>query len=64
MSKFQEQFQNFLSKHPNGKISKRSFLSMMKECYPSKDSDRIGRHIWRMYDVNEVRMTCEDVDER
>merc|ERR1712106_377784 len=49
----EEQFQIFLGKHPNGKISKRSFLSMMKECYPSKDSDRIGRHIWRMYDVNE-----------
>eukprot|EP00092_Neocalanus_flemingeri_P020158 GFUD01021825.1.p1 GENE.GFUD01021825.1~~GFUD01021825.1.p1 ORF type:complete len:231 (+),score=59.19 GFUD01021825.1:147-839(+) len=49
----EEQFQRFLRKHPDGKISKRCFLSMMKECYPSKDSARVGRHIWRMYDVNE-----------
>jgi len=48
----EEQFQRFLEKHPDGKISKKGFLSMMKECYPCKESDRVGRHLWRIYDVN------------
>ena len=51
---FQEQFQRFLEKHPDGKISKKGFLTMMKECYPSKESDRVGRHLWRIYDLNKV----------
>ena len=51
---FQEQFQRFLEKHPDGKISKKGFLTMMKECYPCKESDRVGRHLWRIYDLNKV----------
>merc|ERR1711915_572876 len=30
----EEQFQSFLQKHPDGKISKKDFMSMMKESHP------------------------------
>ena len=28
---------------------------MMKECYPGADTEKLERHIFRMYDTNEVR---------
>ena len=46
------QFQIFLSNHPDGQISKKSFRSMLAECFPGADMDRISKHIWRMYDTN------------
>ena len=48
----EEQYNNFLIKHKDGKISKRSFLSMIKDCYPSEFSEQLGKHIFRMYDTN------------
>jgi len=46
------QFKIFLKNHPDGKISKKSFHSMMKACYPGADTDKLSKHIWRMYDTN------------
>ena len=50
----QRQYQNFLKKHPDGQISRKSFHAMMKECYPGTDTEKLERHIFRMYDTNKV----------
>ena len=81
VSSLQKQYQNFLTKHPDGRISRGSFHDMMKvkgflvwniqveysfqndqlnllvtkECYPGTDTEKLERHIFRMYDTNEVR---------
>lgn len=52
-SKVEAQYQNFLSQHPDGRISKKSFHEMMKECYPGTDTEKLERHIFRMYDTND-----------
>jgi len=49
----ERQYKNFLTKHPDGKISQESFNDMMKECYPGTDTERLGKHIFRMYDTNQ-----------
>jgi len=46
------QYQNFLKMHPDGRISKKSFHTMMKECYPGADTEKLEKHIFRMYDSN------------
>merc|ERR1712117_884215 len=48
----ERQYQNFLKKHPDGQISRKSFHAMMKECYPSTDTEKLEKHIFRMYDTN------------
>merc|ERR1712001_765980 len=48
----EKQYQNFLKKHPDGQISRKSFHAMMKECYPGTDTEKLERHIFRMYDTN------------
>merc|ERR1712141_98694 len=48
----ERQYQNFLQKHPDAQISRKSFHSMMKECYPGTDTEKLERHIFRMYDTN------------
>eukprot|EP00092_Neocalanus_flemingeri_P002296 GFUD01002451.1.p1 GENE.GFUD01002451.1~~GFUD01002451.1.p1 ORF type:complete len:225 (-),score=61.66 GFUD01002451.1:130-804(-) len=46
------QYQIFLTNHPDGQISKKCFRSMLADCYPSADTNRVSKHIWRMYDTN------------
>jgi Ca2+-binding EF-hand superfamily protein len=46
------QYKTFLQKHPDGRISRKSFHVMMKECYPGADTEKLERHIFRMYDSN------------
>merc|ERR1711988_1357647 len=48
----ESRYQNFLKLHPDGQISRKSFHSMMKECYPGADTEKLERHIFRMYDTN------------
>merc|ERR1711878_59618 len=48
----ESRYQNFLKLHPDGRISRKSFHSMMKECYPGTDTEKLERHIFRMYDTN------------
>jgi len=48
----EQQFEVFITNHPNGRISKKSFRSMMKACYPGADVEKLTKHIWRMYDAN------------
>lgn len=47
-----EYYKNFLEKHPDGKITKKEFKSMIQTCYPSTDTDKLEKHIFRMYDTN------------
>merc|ERR1712048_1070352 len=49
----ESRYQNFLKLRPDGRISRKSFHSMMKECYPGTDTEKLERHIFRMYDTNE-----------
>jgi len=44
--------ENFLQKHPDGKISRKDFSAMMRQCYPTADTDKLEKHIFRMYDAN------------
>ncbi len=46
------QHQNFLSCHPDGKISRKEFSEMMRRCYPDADTAKMEKHIFRMYDAN------------
>ena len=49
-------YRRFLSKHPKGRISRKSFQSMLSDCLPGMRSDRLAQlssHIWRVYDINE-----------
>eukprot|EP00091_Calanus_sinicus_P002345 TRINITY_DN12363_c0_g1_i1.p1 TRINITY_DN12363_c0_g1~~TRINITY_DN12363_c0_g1_i1.p1 ORF type:complete len:208 (-),score=53.86 TRINITY_DN12363_c0_g1_i1:237-860(-) len=50
--KLEDQYKNFLSNHAKGKMSKKSFNSMMKESYPGVDTKKLCRHVFRMYDTN------------
>ena len=44
----------FLKKHPDGRLDRTSFREMMNICYPRADTGDIERHIFRMYDDNQV----------
>ena len=46
------QYENFLEKHPDGKITKKNFRNMMQACFPESDVARLESHIFRMYDKN------------
>merc|ERR1712051_1143388 len=48
----ENQYQIFLKKHPDGRISRKSFHTMMADCYPGADTEKLERHIFRMYDSN------------
>ena len=50
--KLESQYQNFLSIHSNGQMSKRAFNLMMKESYPGFKTKKLNRHVFRMYDTN------------
>ena len=58
----QRQYQNFLKKHPDGQISRKSFHAMMKECYPGTDTEKLERHIFRMYDTNKVSHSHSSIE--
>ena len=47
-----ERYSNFLARHPDGKITKKEFRGMMQACYPGADTDKLEKHIFRMYDAN------------
>merc|ERR1712025_1326958 len=50
------QYRRFLTWDPKGRISRKSFQSMLSDCLPDMRSDRLAQlsnHIWRVYDINE-----------
>ena len=51
-SQIDDQFENFLEKHQDGKITKQSFRDIMQACFPKSDIAKMESHIFRMYDQN------------
>merc|ERR1711892_611870 len=51
-AQLEEQHQAFPRNHPDGKICKKSFCSMLREGYPGTSTSKLSRHIWRIYDTN------------
>jgi len=49
----EEQYENFLKLHPDGKITKNDFKHMMQACFPDADTAKLQSHIFRMYDTND-----------
>ena len=43
-------FDNFIAKHPKGKITKKGFREMYKELYPNKNCEKIMERMFKMYD--------------
>ena len=48
----QEKFGAYLKHHPDGKISKKQFKTLMKVCYPGAKTENLENHIFPMYDFN------------
>jgi Ca2+-binding EF-hand superfamily protein len=48
----EEKFQAFLKDHPDGKLRKKDFRSMMSEALPKKDAEKLEPHVFRIYDTN------------
>ena len=48
----ESQYQAFLASHPGGKISRKSFKSILGEGFPGTNTGKMSKHIWRMYDTN------------
>lgn len=48
----QSRFEQFLEKHPDGKIPQEEFQSTLKACYRGCDIKKLDDYIYRMYDKN------------
>merc|ERR1719234_176670 len=49
-----EQFNAFITEHPNGKMKKKDFGEMMKKALPQRDdADKMEKHMFRVYDAND-----------
>ena len=55
----QDNYRQFLTQHPKGKISKKAFQSMLSDCWPGADASLLAGHIWRVYDLNEASRKSE-----
>lgn len=51
-SQLEAQYQVFLTKHPDGHISKSSFKLMLSEGFPGANVKNLSKHIWRMFDID------------
>jgi len=47
-----EKHDNFLEKHPDGNISKKSFDQLLSECLTKSSRKKLRSHLWRIYDLN------------
>jgi len=48
-----EQFDAFVTEHPNGKMKKKDFREMMTKAMPKKDASKMEGHVFRIYDTND-----------
>ena len=48
----QDSFENFILKHPNGKMRPKDFGEIMSTALPSKDANKMTQHAFRIYDLN------------
>merc|ERR1711892_1215792 len=45
-------FENFISRHPNGKMKPKDFGEIMSTALPAKDARKMTQHAFRIYDLN------------
>ena len=50
-------YARFIKNHPDGRLDPESFQEMINICYPLADKENIEKHIFRLYDYNQV---CRD----
>ena len=48
----QSRHDQFVLKHPDGKIPKDEFLSILRDCYSDRDIKKLDDYVYRMYDKN------------
>ena len=51
-SQIEAQYQVFLTNHPDGQISKRSFKLMLSKSFPGASVKKLSTRIWRMFDID------------
>lgn len=47
-----EQFDAFKDEHPDGRMNKKEFKTMMSKALPKKDASKMEKHVFRVYDTN------------
>jgi len=45
-------FNEFVKEHPDGKIKPKDFQKMMTKALPKKDASKMGKNVFRLYDLN------------
>ena len=45
-------FENFIARHPNGKMKPKDFGEIMSTALPTKDANKMTEHAFRIYDLN------------
>ena len=48
----QSRYDQFMIKHPDGKIPKDEFLAILQACYADCDIKKLDAYVYRMYDKN------------
>jgi len=48
-----EQFQAFVSTHPDGRMKRKEFNEMIQKAMPNEDASKIEKHMFRVYDSND-----------
>jgi len=48
-----DQFEAFVSQHPDGRLKKKEFGKMMAKAMPGQDADKLEKHMFRIYDAND-----------
>ena len=51
-AKIREFFNNFVAEHPDGKMKKNDFHTMIEKALPNMDTKKIEKHVFRIYDVD------------
>merc|ERR1712098_694083 len=47
-----EHFDAFKDEHPDGRMNKKEFKTMMSKALPKKDASKMEKHVFRVYDTN------------
>merc|ERR1711936_427483 len=47
-----QSFDAFINEHPDGKMRPKDFREMMQKALPTKDANKMEKHVFRIYDSN------------
>merc|ERR1712228_343780 len=47
-----EAFDSFIAEHPNGRMKRKEFTTMMSQALPKKEASKMEKHVFRAYDTN------------